>query len=211
MRRTVEKCDLFHGGHGEEIYESLIDAELSKSMSGLGPNSLANTLYQQLKRATDWRAQQEPRGVQDLVEASHEWVQMPINGPVSSKFGWRKDPISGERKFHCGLDIAAPKGSPIKAALEGRVIFSGKQRGYGNVVILDHGDELQTVYAHNKCNTVKDGDWVKGGSTVAQVGASGRSTGPHLHFEVRKGMKTVDPSQVLPSLRPTQSGAREAV
>jgi murein DD-endopeptidase MepM/ murein hydrolase activator NlpD len=207
MRRTVEKCDLFHGGQGEEIYESLLDMELSKSMSGLGPNSLAEILYQQLKRPTVLGTQQEPPDTHGAGPSGPEQVQLPIKATVSSSFGWRKDPINGEKKFHYGLDFAAPKGSPVKAAMAGRVVFSGKQRGYGNVIILDHGGDLKTVYAHNERNAVGEGDWVKGGSIIAQVGTSGRSTGPHLHFEVRKGMQAVDPFQVLSSLGPAQNGA----
>ncbi len=187
MRKTVDKVDLLHGGKGEEIYESLFDMEISKNMSGFGPNSLAKLLYDQLKGRADI-----PR---DLPEETPAW---PIKGVISSGFGMRKDPITGENRFHNGLDIAAPDGTVIRAAMPGKVLFSGVKKGYGNVVILDHGEGLRTLYGHNRRNLVAQGGFLEAGTPLAEVGSSGRSTGPHLHFEVTRDGHPSDPLAFLP-------------
>jgi murein DD-endopeptidase MepM/ murein hydrolase activator NlpD len=118
-------------------------------------------------------------------------------GALTSRFGSRKDPFTGEPDFHKGIDIAAPKGTSIRAAQAGRVIFSGWQPGYGNLVIVRHADGLETVYGHASKNLVKVGQEIGAGAKVAEVGSSGRSTGPHLHFEVRKNGRPIDPMPLL--------------
>jgi murein DD-endopeptidase MepM/ murein hydrolase activator NlpD len=209
MRRTVEKCDLFHGGQGEEIYESLLDMELSKSMSGLGPNSIANMLYEQFTKPSGEAVAPavQPTAGEVPQKTGHRPPRWPIVASVSSAFGWRKDPIDGTRRFHNGADFAATAGSPIRSVLAGRVVFSGQQRGYGNVVVVDHGGDLEALYAHNARNLVRKGDRVAGGTIIAEVGASGRSTGPHLHFEVRQGRTPVDPFNLLSALPSALAGA----
>jgi murein DD-endopeptidase MepM/ murein hydrolase activator NlpD len=116
----------------------------------------------------------------------------PVKGVVYSRFGAR-----GASR-HDGIDIAAPEGTPILAAAEGEVIYSGVQRGYGNLVILRHVGGLVTIYAHNRENLVREGDRVGKGQTIGKVGRTGRATGPHVHFEVRRGTKPIDPQTVLP-------------
>lgn len=118
----------------------------------------------------------------------------PVDGgEISSRFGKRG------RRMHKGLDIAAPPGTPVLAAAAGTVVYSDdQQRGYGNLVILSHADGYVTVYAHNRRNLVDDGDTVRQGSRIAEVGSTGRSTGPHLHFEIRRKKKAVDPLTYLP-------------
>ena len=114
-------------------------------------------------------------------------------GTLSSFFGAR------DSSYHEGIDIRAPSGTPVYSAREGVVIYSGRGiRGYGNVVIIKHPGAFATVYAHNKLNTVRRGDHVKRGGMVARVGATGRATGPHLHFEVRRGELPQDPLMYLP-------------
>ncbi len=104
----------------------------------------------------------------------------PVPGGVlSSPFGIRNGVM------HDGIDISAPAGTPVRAADLGLVIFSGRLRGYGNVVILRHDDHYVTVYGHNRVNSVREGDRVARGQIIAQVGTTGRTTGPNLHFEVR--------------------------
>lgn len=104
------------------------------------------------------------------------------------------------RRVHKGIDIAAKPGTPIKAAADGKVIYSdNKQRGYGNLVIVQHAGDAITVYAHNRRNLVDEGDTVRQGSVIAELGNTGRSTGPHLHFELRLGSKAVDPLIHLPA------------
>ncbi len=115
-------------------------------------------------------------------------------GVISSGFGKRG------RRMHKGLDIAAEPGTPILAAADGTVLYSDdKQRGYGNLVILEHAHGYVTVYAHNRRNLVDEGETVRQGAPIAEVGSTGRSTGPHLHFEIRRKNKAMDPLVHLPA------------
>jgi murein DD-endopeptidase MepM/ murein hydrolase activator NlpD len=116
---------------------------------------------------------------------------------VSSDYGIRQDPFTGDLKFHYGLDIPAQEGTPVHPVRKGTVVFSGEQPGYGNVVIIDHGDGFMTKYAHNMSNLVQRGEEVTPGSVIAQVGCTGKSTGSHLHFEVLYKGKHVDPRLLL--------------
>jgi murein DD-endopeptidase MepM/ murein hydrolase activator NlpD len=129
--------------------------------------------------------------------ASQDVSRPPVDGEVSSGFGLRPDPLEGDERFHSGVDIAAPVGSPIKAVAAGTVVFSGRADGYGNLVAIDHGNGLVTRYAHIQANLVSPGQRVVAGQEIALVGTSGRSTGPHLHFEVRKEGKPVNPQSFL--------------
>ena len=119
---------------------------------------------------------------------------LPVNGTVTSEFGLRNG------RPHKGIDIAADTGEPIHAALEGKVVFAGTQRGYGNVIILEHDNFVMTVYAHNEANLVRLGDDVIKGQPIATVGQTGTATGPHLHFEYRLKGKAINPREVLPKL-----------
>lgn len=110
-------------------------------------------------------------------------LHLPIQGRITSPLGLRSDPFDGKLKHHNGLDIAAPLGTPVKPVAPGRVIFSGWKSGYGNTVILDHNDGMVTVYAHHASNSVQEGTVVGSDTVIAHSGSSGRSTGPHLHFE----------------------------
>lgn len=121
----------------------------------------------------------------------------PSNGSFTSGFGWRVHPILGYRRFHSGLDFGAPHGSPIRAADTGRVIFAGWYGGYGRAVIIDHGNGLTTLYAHASSLSVSEGEAVQRGQTIAAVGSTGLSTGPHLHFEVRQNGEPVNPANYL--------------
>ncbi len=126
---------------------------------------------------------------------------MPIQGNyrISSNFGTRVHPITGKRHTHTGMDFAAPQGTSIYAAESGVVTVARAMSGYGNAVIIDHGNGLWTVYAHIRNGGIKvsEGDSVKKGQKIAEVGSTGNSTGPHLHFEVRKNQVPVNPSGYL--------------
>lgn len=113
------------------------------------------------------------------------------------------------REPHDGIDVAAPAGTPVATAAEGTVLFAGEQTGYGQIVIVDHGAGLVTLYAHNRDLRVKTGQKVREGQVVATVGDSGRTSGPHLHFEVRKEGTPMDPFEYLdaPS-KPARPGGR---
>lgn len=118
---------------------------------------------------------------------------VPASGRITSYYGYRIHPIFKSKKLHTGLDIGVPTGSSIVAASDGKVIHSDWLGSYGKAVLLDHGGGIVTLYAHNSALTVKVGQYVKRGNTIAKAGSTGNSTGPHLHFEVRKNGAYVDP------------------
>jgi murein DD-endopeptidase MepM/ murein hydrolase activator NlpD len=109
---------------------------------------------------------------------------MPAQGYISSYFGARPDPFDGQRTRHTGIDIAVPLGSAVHAVAEGMVTYAGERSGYGNVVEIDHGNGYMTRYAHNSALLVHPGERVRVGQEIAMAGSTGRSTGPHVHFEV---------------------------
>jgi murein DD-endopeptidase MepM/ murein hydrolase activator NlpD len=121
-------------------------------------------------------------------------------GLLSSRYGDRVHPRGGDQRFHTGLDLRARGGTPVYAAAAGTVTLSGASGAYGNVVLLDHGGGLQTLYAHHERNLVGVGEQVRRGQPIAIVGHTGNATGDHLHFEVRWNGGTVDPRTVLPHL-----------
>ena len=120
-----------------------------------------------------------------------------LSGWLSSRYGTRIDPFSGEKAWHEGVDFAGKAGSNIVAVASGVVSWSGERYGYGKMVEVAHGDGVITRYAHNQENLVKVGDMVRRGDVVALMGNSGRSTGPHVHFEVHKNGRPVDPASYL--------------
>jgi murein DD-endopeptidase MepM/ murein hydrolase activator NlpD len=122
---------------------------------------------------------------------------MPVMGRISSLFGNRRHPKSKRMHFHSGIDIVARKGTPIVSGESGKVSFTGWRRGYGLVVIVDHSDGLQTVYAHCSKVAVKAGQTVNSGQRIAYVGSTGVATGSHLHFEVRRNGNVRNPFRYL--------------
>lgn len=124
-------------------------------------------------------------------------VTMPVEGRVSSTFGPRVHPITGEHKAHNGLDVAAPTGTDVRALSDGTVVATGERGGYGLTVEVDHGGGVTTRYAHLSAIDVAVGDRLAVGATLGAVGSTGFSTGPHLHLEVRRDGEPVDPETVL--------------
>ncbi|MFN7133458.1 MAG: peptidoglycan DD-metalloendopeptidase family protein [Myxococcales bacterium] len=122
-------------------------------------------------------------------------LDWPLIGVLSAQFG-----VRGEAQ-HDGIDISAPEGTAVRAAADGEVLFSGEQRGYGNIIIVQHANGLLTLYAQNKENLVREGVRVKKGDVIARVGEFSRTSGPHLHFEVREGSVPKDPLKYLPPPR----------
>lgn len=221
MRETIGKSELFHGGKAEDIYTSMLDTELSKNMAQAGGIGLADMLLRQLSDIESSGQEPGPEaGVEPVVpqkaEIKPELVKtMPTVAAepvreepekfsfplkelkrISSGFGDRTDPITGHTRFHHGMDIAANQGTPVYPASSGKVVFSGKKGGYGNMVEILHDDGLVTRYGHNAENTVKEGDIVNPSQPIAYVGSTGRSTGPHLHFEVLRNGKALDPESL---------------
>lgn len=123
-------------------------------------------------------------------------INWPLPGPISSNFGWRKDPFTGKKAWHSGVDIAGKTGDSVAAAWDGKVIFSGEKKGYGKLVVLEHPNGWRSYYGHNSKLEVKVGETITAGRKIAEVGSTGRSTGPHLHFEVRQGELAWNPQQI---------------
>jgi murein DD-endopeptidase MepM/ murein hydrolase activator NlpD len=121
----------------------------------------------------------------------------PANGWVTSKFGYRKSPFTGQREFHSGLDIANREGTPIIATADGVVTYCGRKGMLGKAVIIEHGHGMVTRYAHLSKIKIKAGQKVKRGDTIALLGNSGRTTGPHLHYDVRLNGLSVSPEKYI--------------
>jgi len=127
---------------------------------------------------------------------------VPVNGVCGSPYGFRIHPIQHTRKMHTGVDFrSTPQGTPIYASKGGKVTFAGRKGGYGNCVIIDHGKGMSTFYAHQSQIMVSKGQEVKQMQQIGKVGSTGNSTGPHLHFEVRKNGSPMNPAQVIPFSR----------
>jgi len=136
----------------------------------------------------DWVNRQEING--DLFI----W---PVNGYITSLYGYREDPFGRGRQFHNGLDIGIPLGTPVKAAMAGRVAFTGNDDSYGNYIIITHHSGYRTLYAHLSVISVKPGAYVAAGDRIGLSGSTGLSTGPHLHFTVYKDGVTVNPRNLI--------------
>jgi len=165
-------------------------------------HSELEALFQQLEAQLDSRESQlgilESLMMDRNVQRQSAVTGRPIKkGWLSSRFGRRTDPFTGHRAWHNGVDFAGKAGSEIIAVAAGVVTWSGERNGYGQMVELDHGEGYATRYAHNSENLVKVGDVVKKGEVVALMGSSGRSTGPHVHFEVYKNGRAVDPASYI--------------
>ena len=113
-------------------------------------------------------------------------LQLPVSGTITSQYGWRHDPIDGNLRHHNGVDIAVASGTAVKSIAPGMVTFSGMRGGYGNLVVIEHNNGMVSLYGHNSLVLVTSGEYVDASKTIALSGSTGRSTGPHLHFELWK-------------------------
>lgn len=217
MRRSIPKSDMADGGAAEETFTGMLDEQYLRTMSDQGGMGLADMITRQYvelgmieeekKPVLSGCEQQSPAAPSipmplaaansNAALANNLNSLMPCDGKISSAYGTRKDPFTGADRFHHGLDIAAPEGSSVRCSSDGVVAFCGPKGGYGNVVVVDHGDGVQSMYAHNSALLVEKGDRVTRGQEVAKVGSTGRSTGAHLHFEVRKNGVAIDPRPYL--------------
>jgi murein DD-endopeptidase MepM/ murein hydrolase activator NlpD len=121
----------------------------------------------------------------------------PTRGWITSSFGYRKSPFTGKRRMHYGVDIASRRGTPIVSTARGIITFSGVKGNYGKVVVINHGYGFSTIYGHNSVNLVKAGDRVERGDLIAYLGNTGRSTAPHVHYEVRQNRTPVNPTYYM--------------
>jgi len=160
-----------------------------------------NQLIESLDVAADQRADLytliESRLLESRLKALMIPNSAPVQGPVGSGFGFRSDPFTGRNALHTGLDFPVDVGTPVLAAAGGMVLLTESHPAYGRMVEIDHGNGLVTRYAHNSKLLVKTGDIVRRGQQVAEVGTTGRSTGPHLHFEVLVEGVPQDPAKFL--------------
>lgn len=138
--------------------------------------------------------------VQDFMAVSAAFPSLwPVDGVLTSGFGYRNAPIGHRRKFHSGIDVGAPRGTHVVAAASGTIEAAAWHSGYGRMIVIDHGYGIRTLYGHNTAVFVHEGEWVEQGQLIATVGSTGQSTGPHLHFEVWLDGEPVDPLDYLPN------------
>ncbi len=217
MRETIEESGLADGGLGRGVYTELFDQEVARAVALRSPLGISDTILRGLSRdreitpasrSQDTRERRDEAGLRGIPAAGRPApavdiggevpdFRLPVQAPVSSVFGTRVDPFDGRLRFHRGIDLAAPVGTAVCAALGGRVVHAGHEDGYGNTVMIEHGDELRTRYAHLGTISVKTGETVGNRERIGSVGNTGRSTGPHLHFEVVRLGKAVDPADLM--------------
>lgn len=178
-----------------------VDANTTRMVVELSPDVTLNPQDLRLKsRKPGHWTMKLPQNIAAIDLNSVSNFTIPITGAaISSGFGWRVHPITGERKLHKGVDFAAPTGTPIFAAADGVVSYAGwSNDGYGNVVEVRHENGELTLYAHTNRVYVSKGQTINKGQAIAEVGSTGRSTGPHLHFEIQPdGRTAVDPMDYL--------------
>lgn len=203
MENSVEaEGGLYGDSASSEIYRGLFRQELAIALSSDLETPLRYQLEEAIARASSEAGSPEagaygtttPATVSPTVSgevggrAAEGMLApgrtLPVDGRITSVPGWREDPITGERRHHDGIDIAAPEGTPVRATETGRVVESGPRGSYGNTVVVETSNGRRMLYAHNQVNTVRVGDVVRAGDVIALVGSTGRSTGPHVHFEV---------------------------
>lgn len=148
----------------------------------------ANALEEKIRQI------QQSNGLTGAYQGGAMGWPLAVSGRFSSGYGGRVNPITGRQEFHSGVDLAAPMGTGILAANDGKVIFANRRGTYGNAIMVDHGGGIVTLYAHCSSFVASEGQMVKKGQVIARVGSTGYSTGPHLHFEVRIKGKHVNPS-----------------
>jgi murein DD-endopeptidase MepM/ murein hydrolase activator NlpD len=215
MRETIDESGLLEGGFGKSIYTEMFDQEVSLDLAKRGTLGIADILYKNLStridtdknKASDQPLATDPGGAtaapsttsSQMLDAAkpQEYeitdLQLPVQASISSAFGMRKDPFTRLAQFHKGLDLAAPEGMKVVPALSGTVISAGYENGYGKTVLIQHDGGIQTRYGHLGSINVKAGDSVTSQDILGTVGNTGRSTGPHLHFEVIRMGTPVDP------------------
>lgn len=191
MREAVPEGPLNTGATG--MFADLLDQEIGKRAAHGQGIGLRHQLELALARhAPAQEQEQEHEHEHEPVMARIEPVRRAAHG-ITSGFGLRADPFNGRQRMHDGVDIKLPMGSPVRAERGGRISFAGDRGGYGNLVIVEHGGGLETRYAHCAALNVEEGDYVEEGAVIGSVGSTGRSTGPHLHLEVRQDGEPTDP------------------
>ncbi len=216
MREAQLEEGFFGGGTGSAIYDGLFEQHLGESVAERSPLGIAKLLEEQwtrgrgsevepaLERLNGLRA----RNAYETATAASDGLgsASPAASPprISRSYGWGNDPIDGRGRFHAGVDLAAPTGTPVLAIAPGRVVDVGPRGSYGLLIELEHAQGWRTRYAHLSGADVSEGQWVVRGQALGKVGQSGRATGPHLHFEARKNGANADPAFAAPGPLATQ-------
>ncbi len=217
MRETIEESELGGGSLGRGIYTELFDQEVARAVARRSPLGISDIILRDLSQDDEMPPASEAGDAEEItggearrgvpvpghsasaVDAGEDVpdFRLPVQAPVSSVFGMRADPFNGRLRFHRGIDLAAPAGTVVCVPLGGRVVYAGYENGYGNTVIIEHDGELRTRYAHLGMISVKTGETVRNGASIGSVGQTGRSTGPHLHFEVLRIGEVIDPADLM--------------
>jgi murein DD-endopeptidase MepM/ murein hydrolase activator NlpD len=201
------------GGFAGDTFKQMFDEAVADKMASAGGIGLADVFSKQLAKQAGGSAQTSPEVAHTALPIPHDQgpsvdgmprFVLPVAGRASSGYGARFDPIQHKEINHPGFDLAAPTGTTVDAAASGTVTHAGPAGTYGNLVIIKHADGVETRYAHLSATSVKEGDHVDAGQPIGAVGTTGYSTGPHLHFEVRKDGKPIDPAPLLPINTHTQ-------
>lgn len=179
----------------------VMTTEIAKSLSEKGIG-IADFLMKNIEtRVTnivkDTRRLQDDKNPTPVARSAQSPITPPVTGRITSGYGMRQDPVDGKMRQHNGIDIAMPEGTPVMPAAPGKVVFSGNSGGYGNCVVIEHENGMATLYAHNSANNVKTGEVIDKNKVIALSGSTGKSTGPHLHFEVRRHGLPIDPMDAV--------------
>ncbi len=196
LLKPLEECGGMLGqSMGSKFARDMFHEAISGKVADAGGLGLADMIVQQMTRSGAVSAYQALTG-ESQVSAHLAW---PLQGAgaICSGFGMRADPFTHDPRMHKGIDIDADPGAPVFPVSEGRVVFAGERGGYGTMVIVEHRDGIETRYAHLDEVEVADGDWLDGSQQLGTVGNTGRSTGPHLHFEVRIEGEAQDPMKFI--------------
>jgi murein DD-endopeptidase MepM/ murein hydrolase activator NlpD len=198
VKQLLESSGAFKGTAGvagASLNSQMFMEVLSEAVTKGGGFGLAAMLEKSLAPPDGSDGSAAPKGPAPLHPYMQEMTELPPG--TTSGFGPRIHPVDGGHSFHTGVDLRAPEGAPILAARGGTVKSAGPHGGYGNAIEIDHGDGLTTLYAHASRVDVQPGDTVAPGDKVGEVGETGKTTGPHLHFEVRAGGRAIDPKKAL--------------
>lgn len=212
LRDLDQRLRLVAGLEKEEAQPSVLAQGGAESLSR---NAFQDAIGQRTGRPVDWVNRDLESLGQEITSRERSFRELkkfledkrsvlastptiwPVKGLVTAGYGYRRSPFTGQREMHEGLDIAAPLGTPILATADGIVSFVGPLSAFGNVVFLNHGHGFTTFYAHVSTSRVKEGQQVRRGDVIARVGVSGRTTGPHVHYEVQVNGTTMNPMKYL--------------
>jgi murein DD-endopeptidase MepM/ murein hydrolase activator NlpD len=217
MRQTIPNSGVLQAAAAHRMLDGAFDQEVARSLVAHADFGIATQIAAQIERQGNRhqqsRAQAATAGLiavplrargadvggsrPPIAEQEIEVAVPPVSGRMTSRFGVRRDPITGLPEFHAGIDLAARRGARVHAVASGEVVFAGRRGGAGNVIDVRHAGNLVTSYAHVARTLVRAGQKVAAGDVVATVGSTGRATGPHLHFAARRNGQLIDPTGLL--------------